>query len=516
MDQYCMYLRKSRVDDQNGCADTKEVLARHERILLDLAKRLNITISKTYREVKSGETIAARPVMQHLLSEVEEGLWKGVLTVEVERLARGDTIDQGIVAQAFKYSNTLIITPVKIYDPNNEFDEEYFEFGLFMSRREYKVINRRLQNGRIAAVKEGKYVANRPPYGYARKKLDRAGWTLEPIPEQATVVKMIYNWYVGNGCERIGCSIIANKLNTLHIKSPSGALWVVGSIRDILINPVYNGKIRWNWRPGKKTIKNNTITIERPRSRDCFLVDGLHEAIIHDDIWNQAQKLMSSNLPRPVNEKHVVKNPLSGLIVCGMCGRKMIRRPNKKNPDMDMLICCHVCNNVGSQLSLVESHILRALSEWVKNYMVTWHNIADSPGASNYSDALNRIEKEIADLENQLNKIFNLFETGVYDLETFTKRKSAVQADITKLQLDKDALIRAKKEELLHSQIGVELIPKIKNVLEVYHTLKNAAAKNDLLKEVLEKVEYTRKEGGRWCLDKENFEIVIYPKLPKG
>ena len=148
--------------------------------------------------------------------------------------------------------------------------------------------------------------------------------------------------------------------------------------------------------------------------------------------------------------------------------------------------------------------------------MVTWHNIADSPGASNYSDALNRIEKEIADLENQLNKIFNLFETGVYDLETFTKRKSAVQADITKLQLDKDALIRAKKEELLHSQIGVELIPKIKNVLEVYHTLKNAAAKNDLLKEVLEKVEYTRKEGGRWCLDKENFEIVIYPKLPKG
>ena len=243
---------------------------------------------------------------------------------------------------------------------------------------------------------------------------------------------MIYNWYVGNGCERIGCSIIANKLNTLHIKSPSGALWVVGSIRDILINPVYNGKIRWNWRPGKKTIKNNTITIERPRSRDCFLVDGLHEAIIHDDIWNQAQKLMSSNLPRPVNEKHVVKNPLSGLIVCGMCGRKMIRRPNKKNPDMDMLICCHVCNNVGSQLSLVESHILRALSEWVKNYMVTWHNIADSPGASNYSDALNRIEKEIADLENQLNKIFNLFETGVYDLETFTKRKSAVQADITK------------------------------------------------------------------------------------
>lgn len=101
-----------------------------------------------YEEVVSGDTIAARPQMQQLLADVDEGLWEGVLVMEVERLARGDTIDQGIVAQAFKVTDTKIITPLKSYDPNNEFDEEYFEFGLFMARREYKVINRRL---RVAA-----------------------------------------------------------------------------------------------------------------------------------------------------------------------------------------------------------------------------------------------------------------------------------------------------------------------------------------------------------------------------
>ena len=47
------------------------------------------------------------------------------------------------------------MTPSKTYDPENEFDEEYFEFGLFMSRREYKTINRRLQRGRAASIKEG-------------------------------------------------------------------------------------------------------------------------------------------------------------------------------------------------------------------------------------------------------------------------------------------------------------------------------------------------------------------------
>ena len=142
MEQYCMYLRKSRADREAEQRGEMETLARHEATLLALAARNHHPITKIYREVVSGETIAARPCMQELLSEVEAGIWTGVYVMEVERLARGDTVDQGIVQRTFQYSETLIVTPAKIYDPNNEFDEEYFEFGLFMSRREYKTIRR--------------------------------------------------------------------------------------------------------------------------------------------------------------------------------------------------------------------------------------------------------------------------------------------------------------------------------------------------------------------------------------
>lgn len=161
MTAYAIYLRKSRVDLEAEAAGSGDTLARHRNTLLELAAARQLSVSKIYEEVVSGDTIAARPQMQQLLSDVEAGRWEGVLVMEVERLARGDTIDQGLVAQAFKFSDTRIITPVKSYDPNNEFDEEYFEFGLFMSRREYKVINRRLQRGRLASVKEGKWVSNR-------------------------------------------------------------------------------------------------------------------------------------------------------------------------------------------------------------------------------------------------------------------------------------------------------------------------------------------------------------------
>ena len=184
MEQYCLYLRKSRSDTEAEARGEGETLARHKAALDELALRQNLSVAETYREVVSGEKIADRPVIQHLLSEVEQGLWAGVIVMEVERLARGDTSDQGTVAKAFKYSSTKIVTPMKIYDPNDEFDEEFFEFSLFMSRREYKIINRRLQQGRLASVKEGKFVSHRPPYGYLRHKLEREkGWTLKPHPE---------------------------------------------------------------------------------------------------------------------------------------------------------------------------------------------------------------------------------------------------------------------------------------------------------------------------------------------
>ena len=79
---YAMYLRKSRADREAEKRGELETLARHEKMLIDTAKRLNLSVGAIYKEVVSGDTIASRPVMQQLLSEVEQGLWRGVLAVE--------------------------------------------------------------------------------------------------------------------------------------------------------------------------------------------------------------------------------------------------------------------------------------------------------------------------------------------------------------------------------------------------------------------------------------------------
>ena len=133
--------------------------------------------------------------MQRLLNDVSDGKWEGVLVMEIERLARGDTSDQGIVTKTFTYSNTLIITPMKTFNPTDEFDQEYFEFGLYMSRREYKTIKRRLHAGMEASCKEGNYILSYTTiWIFHCKEQKSKGYRLN-LPGEAEIVKLIFQWY---------------------------------------------------------------------------------------------------------------------------------------------------------------------------------------------------------------------------------------------------------------------------------------------------------------------------------
>ena len=90
MEKVAIYLRKSREDEElKG-----ETLARHETMLTEYCARNKLHISKIYKEVVSGESIANRPQMQILLDDVSAGLYDGVVCVEIELLSLCNQIDQ--------------------------------------------------------------------------------------------------------------------------------------------------------------------------------------------------------------------------------------------------------------------------------------------------------------------------------------------------------------------------------------------------------------------------------------
>lgn len=521
---YCVYLRKSRVDLEAEAHGQGDTLLRHRTRLLELAKSLRLNVTQIYEEVRSGETIASRPVMQQLLHEVEVGEWAGVLVMEIERLARGDTIDQGIVARAFTFSGTRIITPTKTYDPSSEFDQEYFEFGLFMSRREYKTINRRQQAGRIASVNEGKWPANKAPFGYDRVKLEKQkGWTLRPN-DDAAVVSDIFRWFTegapdGDGKRRLGTSRICNRLNNLGILSPSGRDWVPCTIREILSNPTYAGYVRWGYRPARKRLVDGEIIIYSPRIKagdeQLKVTKGLHPPIVSQETFDQAQALMSVFPDHPGPKQGGVKSPLSGLVICSQCGRRMVRRPYKSGYQ-DGLICPHTsCTTKGSDLAVVESAILQAMRDWLSNFEQTDFNNTDAEDAAEI-DALSRsissLEKELDQIDMQMQNAYDFVERGVYTVDIFTarsaelsRRRSETEASIARIQ-------QSKADVECRSRQRTAMAPTIRRVLDSYEYAGTPQEKNDLLREVLDHVDYRKTTGGRW--QESDMTITLHPRLP--
>lgn len=480
---YAMYLRKSRADIEAEARGEGETLAKHEKALTELSQKLSLNVVKQYREIVSGENIAARPQMQALLSDVNDGKYDGVLVMEIERLARGDTIDQGVVAQAFKTSGTKIITPIKIYDPNNEFDEEYFEFSLFMSRREYKTIRRRMNAGRIATVKEGNYITPTPPFGYKKIHPEPKVYTLEIIPEQAEVVKMIYDMRLnGNGARAI-----ADELNRMGISPMKSQYWERGSIKKILENPVYTGKIHWY-----------------SKQYGDIVCNGKHEAIISEEIFNRVQKMIKNNPIAHVKQNKTLKNHYQGILYCKNCGHLMIRRYIKSSGKSHILCRYRTCRGkvVGSTMESVDEAVLNAMKIKLKKIKEAKQKDEQDVKPVVHSRC-SIIEAELTRLKNQQAKIYDFFEQDIYSAKVFSERSAVVSEKIKSCEAQLKEIASGKAYPKLTEK---ELKIRLETVICKFNEA-NSEEKNKMLRSVIKKIEYSKTE--RQCYRKNNSDLKL-------
>ncbi|WP_367569306.1 recombinase family protein [Lacrimispora sp.] len=523
---YLMYLRKSRADKDAEARGEGETLARHEQLLTELSVKMNLEIGAIYKELVSGETISSRPKMQQLLLEVMQGMWEGVLVMEVERLARGDTKDQGTVAEAFKFSNTRIITPLKTYDPSDEFDEEYFEFNLFMSRREYKTINRRIQRGRIAAFRDGWYIAGTAPYGYEKvKHKGDKGYTLDIVPEEAKIIEYIYELYTSGELQEdgsyapFGSYQIRDRLNELNVPSRTGKSWSASSIIDILSNPTYCGYQRWQWRKVHKQMINGQIVETRPKDADCEKVRGRFQAIIPEEKYNLVQKIRAGR-PLPLSTDTTLQNPLSGLVYCSKCRTLMTRQASNTKLHYAVLRCPNSkCNNISSPLTLIEEQVIEGLKEWIPDHDLDWpaekHNEAETTLAV-LESSIHNLEEKYSQTTKQLNKTFDLLEQGIYSLDTFQERHKTLEAQKTDLLKELEH-IKAERDRATARELAKrEFIPAIKHLVDVYWEVDDIMVRNTMLRNVVDHIDYLKTERNKkGAGNTANFTLQFYPRLPE-
>lgn len=461
-----IYLRKSREEDNET---REETLARHERILLDYCNNNDLIIKEIYKEVVSGESIANRPQMQLLLEDVKNNLYDGVVCVELERLSRGNQIDQAEILEIFKKTKTKIYTLNKIFDlsSEDELDEEFFEFGLFMSRREYKVIKRRLIRGRRQAQKEGYFIGSILPFGYSKEKQGK-GYVLIPN-EQSKIVQLIFDKYVN---ENLSSQQICDYLNNLGIKSQKLDKWNTTAVRKVLRNITYTGIIQADT---EKEIK--------------LFYDGKHEPIISDELFTQAQNKLKS-LSTKKKKNCPLQNPLATLCKCHYCGSTM-RRIVTKKVNYPMLRCrTKDCPNMSASLYDIEIKTIEELEKKIKDFKFFIENYSDeiSNKKKKINDEIELINKEINKKEKMIDKCCEMLEEGIYTKEKYLTRVNILDNDLKAL---KSALNDLKQTNFDESDNIIKTIPKLELVLKEYWNL-DAEQKNKILKTIINKVIYKK------------------------
>ena len=357
---------------------------------------------------------------------------------------------------------------------------------------------------------------NIAPFGYDRVKLkDTKGYTLSINQKEATIVKEIFRLYA---FESNTINSVAKYLNNLNLKPRIADEWTISSVKNILSNPTYIGKIVWNRRKQKKKTKNGHLIISRPRNQDYFIYDGLHEPIVDSNTWNLVQEKRKQNTPK-VKYSNILQNPLVGLVFCDKCGKLMQRRPYNKSDKPATLMCLNPkCDNVSSKLYIVENRIIESLKIWLKNYKINYTNKNNSNSISNkiIEQSIVTTKKELEKENIKLNKIYDLLENGIYSHDEFIIRSKAIKDNIQNLErmLGEYNFLLQKNTEMKHQE-NME-IQSLENIMNIYYKIKTATDKNIFLKSIIAKVTYLKMEKTMKKNSKiDNFELHIYPKLPK-
>jgi site-specific DNA recombinase len=510
-----LYLRKSRkdIEQEKASAESGEdydTLAKHRRQLFELAKKENHNILEVHEEIVSGEFISERPKIQHLIRRLEAGIVDAVLVMDLDRLGRGDMLDQGLLDRAFRYSGTKIITPSEYYDPEEESWELVFGVKSLVARQELKSITKRLQTGRRNSVSEGKSISKKPPYGYLRDDKLK----LYPDPDTSwVVVKMFEMMRDGHGRQ-----LIAQELDKLGISPPAKDTWSPSTITAIIKNEVYLGRLIW----GKIKYKKKDLRVEGsnkytrkkvPRS-EWIIKENAHEPLVSQELFDTANQAHTGRWKPSTTAQNTLSNPLAGVLKCGVCGYTMLFTPRKNRPN-DTIRCPQPqCKGVqkSAALSIVEERILTSLEDHIKSFEVPEMELEPKNNLviPLKEKAIKKKQKEHKELSLQKSNLHDLLERGVYTIDVFMERQQNITVRINKLeeeiqQLQEEIIKEDMKTKNLH-----EFIPMVKQVLEAYRHTDSIEKKNKLLKSILEKVTYIRKP--EWT-KKDEFVIQLFPLI---
>lgn len=479
-----MLLRKSRADLDKEKLGEFETLAKHEKELNELSDRLRMPIDDVYRELESGNDYEHRDDFKLMMDRVEARWYAYVFVHAVDRLSRGDLMENGWILSTFQYSGTKIVTPSKVFDPTNQMDLQQLQFMLLYSNFEYYIIKERLQSGKKSSASDGQYIASSKPYGYDKHTTPEKKKTLVKNEAEAEVLVEIYE-SIASGKSK---SAVALDLNRRGIKSPSGMSWAPATIRKMVANPLYIGVIVWDTKVTVVDGREGMALKKRRVDNDTpIIVKGLHEPLVSEELWKAANEKVCHSDPK-LKGKRELKNPLSTVLKCAKCGRTM--RMGKKQSGVLVYRHQHYCECKARQCnaSVVMDAVSDALSQMAGDLMVEAET--GDGGIAEHERRLKSIQRSIEETKKRKDKLIELYTAGAIKIRDFSERNDPLDKQLSELE-------KTLEEEMSFTPVRPEQQAAMLSELVAMLADESIPAqdRNDAVRAVVERITYENNGG---------------------
>lgn len=300
----------ARVSTEEQATEGYSIKAQKD-LLIKYAENNNLTIIADYiDEGKSGKSIAGRPQMLRLLEDAKQKKFDAVIVYKLDRLAR-KTRDSLEIVETLGSQGVQLISLSENIDTTTPHGKMFYTVLSSLAEMERDQIVGRVKMGMTQRAKEGKWNGGQC-FGY-----DVKNKKLVQNVDETKVVREIFD-YADQG---FGYKKIVGILNRKGYITKRGNVFSIGTLKGILDNPVYIGKIRFNqyenWAEKRRSGKN----------KDAIIVDGEHEAIIPEDLWERVQQKRSARSYKAVQSDQPYI--LTKLIRCPQCGAGMVAGKSK-------------------------------------------------------------------------------------------------------------------------------------------------------------------------------------------
>lgn len=471
-----IYLRKSRGDEDVD-------LDKHRDELVSMCEKNGWSYVE-YAEIGTGDSIEARPKMQELLQDVELEMYDAVLVVHYDRLGRGDKVDQATIEKTFAISDTLIITPQKVYNLNDESDMMLADFQGMIARQEYKSIARRLRQGKARATKMGNWCNGKPPFPYI---YDRESKKAVPDPKKLEIYRMMVDWALSGWSS----TDIAWELNKLTIPSPRGGLWSPQVVRRLLLDEVHLGHIVVG---KKKKIVTTGAIITKPKT-EWVVYKNCHKPVKTEIEHNKLQFLFQREKVTP-HASRAGKHAFSGIIKCGKCGHTLQIQKRSDRPYDNLKSCTYRdhfgtrCTNVGGNMSQIESAVRTAIEQKKEELEEAIRKGIDLEDRRVLYDLLEKKLAEIKKIENRLSNLTDMRADGEISKEEYVLKKAEYESQLR--QCEEDYRVIEKQIDHTEQARNEDMLATVKDVIHVLDHEKDAKALNRAYKSIIHNIIWER------------------------